>query len=277
MVPGMGVTIARRESREAIEQRRLADVGTADQDDGRKGPGHASLHREAGAAGVRRSTVDSVSDSLYSSYSLLLAEAPQSMIKVDIVNEVSKIADITKVKAEVAVDAVFDAMRCRCSAATVSSFAASACFRSSPGSAASAVTPAPARKCAFRRAGRSASSPVKTSRISGNSPTWAHRHLTPRPAARDPLWRYVSPCSCSRSSRRPRQASIHYAVLLLRLRRRVGDVPLHVGRSSSVARPVVQRPDPRRSSALTSWGTTSPADTTASTASLPYFLPAPFR
>src|SRR4029078_5939320 len=34
-----------------------------------------------------------------------------SMIKVDIVNEVSKIADITKVKAEVAVDAVFDAMR----------------------------------------------------------------------------------------------------------------------------------------------------------------------
>src|ERR1044072_1562274 len=34
-----------------------------------------------------------------------------SMIKVDIVNEVSRIADITKVKAEVAVDAVFDAMR----------------------------------------------------------------------------------------------------------------------------------------------------------------------
>ena len=32
------------------------------------------------------------------------------MIKVDIVNEVSKIADITKVKAEVAVDAVFDAI-----------------------------------------------------------------------------------------------------------------------------------------------------------------------
>ena len=33
------------------------------------------------------------------------------MIKVDIVNEVAKVADITKVKAEVAVDAVFDAMR----------------------------------------------------------------------------------------------------------------------------------------------------------------------
>ena len=33
------------------------------------------------------------------------------MIKVDIVNEVSKLAEITKVKAEAAVDAVFDAMR----------------------------------------------------------------------------------------------------------------------------------------------------------------------
>jgi hypothetical protein len=33
------------------------------------------------------------------------------MIKVDIVSEVSRLADITKVKAEVAVDAVFDAMR----------------------------------------------------------------------------------------------------------------------------------------------------------------------
>ena len=33
------------------------------------------------------------------------------MIKVDIVNEVSRIAEITKVKAEVAVDAVLDAMR----------------------------------------------------------------------------------------------------------------------------------------------------------------------
>jgi DNA-binding protein HU-beta len=33
------------------------------------------------------------------------------MIKVDIVNEVAKVADITKVKAEVAVDAVFNAMR----------------------------------------------------------------------------------------------------------------------------------------------------------------------
>ncbi len=33
------------------------------------------------------------------------------MIKVDLVNDVSKLAAITKVKAEVAVDAIFDAMR----------------------------------------------------------------------------------------------------------------------------------------------------------------------
>jgi DNA-binding protein HU-beta len=33
------------------------------------------------------------------------------MIKVDIVNEVARAADITKVKAEIAVDAVFNAMR----------------------------------------------------------------------------------------------------------------------------------------------------------------------
>ena len=33
------------------------------------------------------------------------------MIKVDIVNEVSRVADVTKVKAEVAVEAVFEAMR----------------------------------------------------------------------------------------------------------------------------------------------------------------------
>ena len=33
------------------------------------------------------------------------------MIKVDIINEVATLADITKVKAEVAVEAVFEAMR----------------------------------------------------------------------------------------------------------------------------------------------------------------------
>ncbi len=37
--------------------------------------------------------------------------ARERMIKVDIVNEVARAADITKVKAEIAVDAVFNAMR----------------------------------------------------------------------------------------------------------------------------------------------------------------------
>ena len=66
-------------------------------------------------------TIDSLSGSNYSGYRLAthpagtepppLRQGAAQMIKVDIVNEVSKIADITKVKAEVAVDAVFDAMR----------------------------------------------------------------------------------------------------------------------------------------------------------------------
>ena len=80
---------------DAVEQRRLPHVGAADQHYGRQG---------------HNGSVDSVSLTLYSSYSFLLKVGTQ-MIKVDIVNEVSKVADITKVKAEVAVDAVFDAMR----------------------------------------------------------------------------------------------------------------------------------------------------------------------
>ena len=36
---------------------------------------------------------------------------PQDAIKVDLVNDVSQLAAITKVKAELAVDAIFDAMR----------------------------------------------------------------------------------------------------------------------------------------------------------------------
>jgi len=51
------------------------------------------------------------------------------MIKVDIVNEVARTADITKVKAELAVDAVFDAMRSRCSAGIASSCAGSGSSR----------------------------------------------------------------------------------------------------------------------------------------------------
>jgi DNA-binding protein HU-beta len=54
------------------------------------------------------------------------------MIKVDIVNEVSKIADITKVKAEVAVDAVFDAMRTSMQRGERIELQRLRCFKSSP-------------------------------------------------------------------------------------------------------------------------------------------------
>src|SRR5690348_18218582 len=55
-----------------------------------------------------RSTLFPYTTLFRSSMMVIRFEEPLSMIKVDIVNEVSKIADITKVKAEVAVDAVFD-------------------------------------------------------------------------------------------------------------------------------------------------------------------------
>jgi DNA-binding protein HU-beta len=54
--------------------------------------------------------VDSLSHSIYDIYRFEEFTS-RAMIKVDIVNEVSRLAEITKVKAELAVDAVFDAMR----------------------------------------------------------------------------------------------------------------------------------------------------------------------
>ena len=57
---------------------------------------------------LHRFRLTAVNDSIYDAYR---RPEPKHMIKVDIVNEVSRLADITKVKAETAVDAVFDAMR----------------------------------------------------------------------------------------------------------------------------------------------------------------------
>ena len=74
------------------------------------------------------------------------------MIKVDIVSEVSKAANITKVKAEVAVDSVFDA--------------ASASFKLNLASGVSAATQELARKYGSRPAVRSVSSLVNTFRTS---------------------------------------------------------------------------------------------------------------
>ena len=92
------------------------------------------------------------------------------MIKVDIVNEVSKIADITKVKAEVAVDAVFDAMRTSMQRGErielrgfrgLSSQAAQARHRRNPGTG---------KKSGFRQAEQSASNQARISRTSADGP-----------------------------------------------------------------------------------------------------------
>ena len=92
------------------------------------------------------------------------------MIKVDIVNEVSKIADITKVKAEVAVDAVFDAMRLSMQRGDRIELRGFGVFQVKPRKRGIGRNPGPARKCASRPAARSVSSRAKTSRISGNGP-----------------------------------------------------------------------------------------------------------
>ena len=100
VVPGMGVTIARLVP---VSRLKSVDFPTF----GR--PTRTTTGRRLGIGrGRNAGEIDRLSRYLYSSYS---HRQRGLVIKVDIVNEVSKIADITKVKAEVAVDAVFDAMR----------------------------------------------------------------------------------------------------------------------------------------------------------------------
>src|SRR5881392_4076899 len=108
-----------------------------------------------------------------------------SMIKVDIVNEVSKIADITKVKAEVAVDAVFDAMRTSMQRGERIELRGFGVFQVKPRKRGIGRNPAPARKFAFRRAGPFASSRAKTSRTSDNRfvGSSSRRHRRPDGAA----------------------------------------------------------------------------------------------
>src|SRR5688572_31013731 len=97
----MGVTMARR-----VRVRRLnrVDLPTL---------GRPTSTTEERGDGMREGywrRIDRLSYYSYDSYGHTAA-GTERMIKVDIVNEVSRVADITKVKAEVAVDAVFDAMR----------------------------------------------------------------------------------------------------------------------------------------------------------------------
>ena len=76
-----------------IEERRLTDVGPAHESDLRDGDhGLTALSPALDNTWARQGD-------------------PSPMIKVDIINEVSKAADITKVKAEVAVEAVLEAMK----------------------------------------------------------------------------------------------------------------------------------------------------------------------
>ena len=123
------------------------------------------------------------------------------MIKVDIVNEVSKIADITKVKAEVAVDAVFDAMRTSMQRGERIELRGFGVFQVKPRKRGIGRNPAPARKCASRRAAPSASSRAKTCRTSGKPPdasrldgSWPARPARPWAAAakfQDRVWLHV--------------------------------------------------------------------------------------
>ena len=86
------------------------------------------------------------------------------MIKVDIVNEVAKAADITKVKAEMAVDAVFDTMRVSMQRGERIELRGFGVFQVKPRKRGIGRNPGLARKSAFPRAGRSGSSRAKNSR-----------------------------------------------------------------------------------------------------------------
>ena len=88
------------------------------------------------------------------------------MIKVDIVNEVSKIADITKVKAEVAVDAVFDAMRLSMQRGERIELRGFGVFQVKPRKRGIGRNPRTGKEVRIPRAGPSVLNPVKTCRTS---------------------------------------------------------------------------------------------------------------
>ena len=111
-----------------------------------------------------------------------------SMIKADIVNEVSKVADITKVKAEVAVDAVFDAMRLSMQRGERIELRGFGVFQVKPASVESAVTHGPARK--FVSPGPD--DPLQT----GKGPSEYRRVIPPADLVeRPPLYRSASPAA----------------------------------------------------------------------------------
>ena len=88
------------------------------------------------------------------------------MIKVDIVNEVSNVADITKVKAEVAVDAVFDAMRLSMQRGERIELRGFGVFQVKPRKRGIGRNPRTGKEVRIPPGRPSASSPAKTSRTS---------------------------------------------------------------------------------------------------------------
>jgi DNA-binding protein HU-beta len=106
------------------------------------------------------------------------------LIKVDIVNEVSKIADITKVKAEVAVDAVFDAMRTSMQRGERIELRGFGVFQVKPRKRGIGRNPRTGKESAFRPAARSDSNPAKTFRTSDNPSVGSRARRSARRAAR---------------------------------------------------------------------------------------------
>ena len=151
------------------------------------------------------------------------------MIKVDIVNEVSRMADITKVKAEVAVDAVFDAMRASMMRGERIELRGFGVFQVKPRKRGIGRNPAPARKCGFPPAGRSASSQARncrTSAVTAGEPTDATTPVPPhdlppkatgaafrRTTARRNRHRLRAAASCF-LSRRPRPRAALYGAFM---------------------------------------------------------------
>ena len=112
------------------------------------------------------------------------------MIKVDIVNEVSKLADITKVKAEVAVDAVFDAMRLSMQRGERIELRGFGVFQVKPRKRGIGRNPGRARRSGSLPAARSASNRARTSRTSEAEIPFEHADspppIPPVPGSGDP-------------------------------------------------------------------------------------------
>ena len=203
------------------------------------------------------------------------------MIKVDIVNEVSKIADITKVKAEVAVDAVFDAMRVSMQRGDRIELRGFGVFQVKPRKRGIGRNPRTGKEVRIPPGRTIRFKPGKDLQKSDNRPhglilrptfptsilgvASALREppvfLPPTPSyrcSREPMWRHVGPVRPDRGDDHARPAAYRYAASISPSAQLVP--PSRSG--ADAARALVQRVDPRDPGLLTSWGTTMRAATT---------------